>query len=166
MTSALLRGAQGRLPVRPGRPVQAQPWRGPGRQLGGGVLLQGLREVDGVLPACCLGAAALARSAAGHPGPSNLHPAAAHTPKSCLKDKVVQGNQSFLTFERYFQNFHRVFDQLCDLLRWQFFVIVNGCPCVIGPGGGVFFTLFNLCKKCSKTSRTACKKFFELFFDV
>ena len=41
------------------------------------------------------------------------------TQGTCLKQKVIQGNQSFLTFQHYFQIFHSVFDQLCDPFPWQ-----------------------------------------------
>ena len=70
-------------------------------------------------------------------------------------------------FESYFQNFYGVLDQLYNLLRWQFFLIVNGCPCVLGPrGGGVIFMLFNLCKKTFKNRHKCFKKNFEMFFYV
>ena len=47
-------------------------------------------------------------------------------------------------FEHYFQNFHTVVDQLCDLLLWLFLLIVNGCPFVFGPGGGCFSRFLSL----------------------
>ena len=56
-----------------------------------------------------------------------------------LKHKVVQGNHSVWMFGRYFQIFHSVGDQLSDLLPWDFLVIVDGCPCVFGAEGGVFY---------------------------
>ena len=79
-----------------------------------------------------------------------------------MKHKVVQGNHIFLTFERYFQNFHFVFDQLCDLLPWQFLVIVNGCPCVFGPGGGggAVFQAFQSLQKLFKNQQICFKKVF------
>ena len=66
------------------------------------------------------------------------------TPRTFLTHKVVQLHQRFLTFERYFKIFHTVFHQLCDLLPWQFFVILNGCPCVFGPGLGEFHAFQSL----------------------
>ena len=56
--------------------------------------------------------------------------------ETCLKHNDVQGGWSFLTFERYFQNFYSVLGQLCDMSPWQFFVIVHGCGCFWGGGGG------------------------------
>ena len=85
------------------------------------------------------------------------------SPGTCLKHKVVQGNQSFMTFERYFQNFHSVFDQLCDLLPWQSFVIVNGCPCVFGPGGGCFSRFSIFVKVVQKPSELLQKSFLNSF---